>query len=443
MTRAVESARAAAGRGFLEAVYRDALAAVDSGAAVRRALQSDANGVWMGATVDSRRVAVLAVGKAAGPMASEAAAWLGDRLASGLAITRDGLAAPLPRFEHLRADHPIPGERSAEAARRTLAWVSSRSAEDLLLVLLSGGASSLLAGPPRGLRTSDIAEMHRLLLASGAEIDEVNLVRRQLLPCAGGRLARVSTAKRIEVWAVSDVPGDRLEVIGSGPFYDENDHPSEAIAVLEARGLWSRMPAGIVRYLEDAAENPGAAFRRSGSRQVRHRVVASNRDALAAAVESCRRRAVVPVVVSAVMRGAARSVGRRLGHLGAAVLSHSHPSCLIAGGETTVILKGSGRGGRSQELALAAALALEGRPEVALLAAGTDGSDGPTDAAGAFVDGGTVARGSARGVDARASLANNDAYAFFNTEGGLLRTGSTGTNVMDLVLVSAGRTPNS
>ena len=431
-------------RSFLEEVYRDALAAVDSAVATRRALAEYGEDLFPTGPGDSADVAVLAIGKAAGPMACEAAAWLEGRLVSGLAITRDEMNSPPSSVEHLRGDHPIPGERSAVAARRTREWLAARGAGETVLVLLSGGASALLAGSPPGLPMSDITEMNRVLLASGAGIDQVNRVRRQVLPCAGGRLARATSAKRIEVLAISDVPGDRLEVIGSGPFVEIQEPPSRTIASLKSSGVWSEMPGSVARWLEAQSRGGGERPRgaHSSEPQVRHRVIASNRDALAAAVTSCRRNAVKPIVVSTDLRGEARVVGHRLGRLGAALSEAARPICLIAGGETTVTLRGGGRGGRSQELALAAALALEGAAEVALLAAGTDGSDGPTDAAGAVVDGWTIERGLQRGVRAQSCLGDNDAYSFFDAEGGLVRTGPTGTNVMDLVFVYADRTRN-
>lgn len=445
MTQDTEVSAAPVARAFLESVYFDVLSAVDSAAAVRRALVETGEETLGGVRDKPTPVAVLSVGKAAGPMARAAADWLGDRMISGLAITRDGMEVPPPRVEALRADHPIPGERSADAARRTLKWLSTRGGAEKLLVLLSGGASSLLAGPPAGLGVAEIAEMNRVLLASGAPIDEINRVRRQILPCAGGRLAGAAAAEKIEILVVSDVPGDRLEVIGSGPFVEIEEGPAEAIELLRARGAWSRIPTKVARWLEaaeaQALGGPGAPKR--SSKRIHHRIIASNRDAVLAASASCRRKAVVPRIVSSDLRGEARSVGRRLGALGASLADSSGPICLIAGGETTVTLRGEGQGGRSQELALAAALALKGETEVFLLAAGTDGSDGPTDAAGAHADGGTIARGIDRGVHAQVSLAQNDSYGFFDAEGGLLRTGPTGTNVMDLVFVYVGRTRRS
>jgi glycerate 2-kinase len=338
------------------------------------------------------------------------------------------------------ASHPIPDARSAVAAEEALRLVASAAARDVLLVLLSGGASSLLSAPTGGLQIEDLARTSRALLAAGAPIDEVNAVRKHVSLVGGGRLAQRARCDRIEVLAVSDVPGDRLDVIASGPCCADASRYADALAVVDRRGLRERLPEAVVRHLEAGARGEVEETAKPGDpalARVRHTILANNRTALRGAAEAARRLGLRPVSVTEVLAGEARRVGRRLAALARGARERG-PLCLVAGGETTVTLRGTGRGGRSQELALAAALELAGAEGAALLAAGTDGSDGPTDAAGAFADAGTVARGARRGIDARASLERNDAYDFFDAEGGLLRTGPTGTNVMDLVLAYAG-----
>jgi hydroxypyruvate reductase len=333
----------------------------------------------------------------------------------------------------------VPDERCARAARELLAMARAARPEDVLVVLLSGGASALLACPQPGLETCDLAATTAALLGSGAAIGELNTVRKHLVEVAGGRLARASGARRIEALVVSDVLGDPLEVIASGPCTPDPTTYADALAVLDGRGLRRAVPARVIAHLEagrrgerEESPKPGdPAFAR-----VRVTVVARLADALDAAVAAARAEGWRPVRLGEVLAGEARVAGRRLAALARALRADS-PVCLVAGGETVVTVRGGGRGGRSQELALSAALAWRGLPGVALLAGGTDGSDGPNDAAGAFADGGTVARGAARGVDAAAALADNDSYGFFSREGGLLRTGPTGTNVMDLALVCA------
>jgi hydroxypyruvate reductase len=362
-------------------------------------------------------------------------------------VTKDGHGLPAGRARGApsrcalrEAGHPVPDARSEAAARALLALAASTEPDELLVVLLSGGASALLACPLPGLALEDLAATTRALLASGAEIGEVNAVRKHLVELAGGRLARAAGAGRVEVLVVSDVIGDRLDVIGSGPCEPDPTTFADALAVLARRGLRHVVPPRVLAHLEAGAQGarpespkPGdAAFAR-----VRTTLVASLDAALAAARDAARARGLRSWVLTAALRGEAAEAGRRLAALGCSVRTRD-PVCLLAGGETTVTLPlegtgARGRGGRNQELALAAALALAGREGVSLLAAGTDGSDGPTDAAGALADGGTVARGAARGADAAAALAAHDAYGFFAAEGGCLRTGPTRTNVMDLV----------
>jgi glycerate-2-kinase len=390
---------------------------------------------------------VAAAGKAAAAMAAGLEAAAGARIARGWLVTRDGHAdaaraagaLPSARWTVREAGHPVPDARSEAAARELLALAAATAPDDVLVVLLSGGASALLACPLPGLALADLAAVTRALLASGAAIDEVNAVRKHLVEVAGGRLARTARAGRIEVLAISDVPGDRLDVIGSGPCVPDPTTFADVLAVLQRRGLLSALPPAVRAHVEAGARGarpespkPGDA----GFERVRTTLLAGNTTALSAAAAEARRRGLAVVALPGALHGEAREAGRRIAAL-ATSLRPRAPTILLAGGETTVTLAatgGNGRGGRSQELALAAALALAGH-DVTLLAAGTDGSDGPTDAAGACVDGATAARGSAAGHDASAALARHDSHSFFSAEGGLLRTGPTGTNVMDLVLV--------
>jgi len=431
--------RPAGPRARLEGVLWAALRAVDAAAAVRAALAPVDGELAIAGRPLARgqRLWVLAVGKAAAPMAAALETVAGPRIAGGLAVTKDGHGAPLRGIELCEAGHPVPDARAERAARRALALVEAAAPEDALVVLLSGGASSLIACPAPGLSLDDVAAVTAALLASGAPIDELNAVRKHLSAVAGGRLGQRARCDRIDVLAISDVPGDRLDVIGSGPFAPDSSTASEARAVLEGRGLWGALPRNVVVHFEAlasgaVADTPGPGD--PGLARVRTTLLARNADAVAAAASEASRRGMRAIVVSRALAGEARRVGRVLAALAAATADIDAPICLIAGGETTVTLQGKGSGGRNQELALAAALQLAGRERISLLAAGTDGSDGPTDAAGAFADGATQARGRARGLDAVAALANNDSNRFFAGEGGLVVTGPTGTNVMDLVL---------
>ncbi|HEY8155388.1 MAG TPA: DUF4147 domain-containing protein [Myxococcota bacterium] len=429
----------ASARARLETCFRAALLAVDAGAAVRRVLARDGTRLLLAgeALPDARRLVVLAVGKAAAAMAAAVEAVAGDRIAAGLAVTKDGHGAPLARIRLRETAHPVPDARCERAAREALALVESARPDDLLLVLLSGGASSLLACPAPGLTLEDLAETTRALLSAGADIEELNAVRKHLSALAGGRLAQRAACARIELLVVSDVPGDRLDVIGSGPLSADPTRYADALAAVERRGARERLPARVLAHLCAGAEGRLPETPKPGDpalARVRARVLAGNAMARGAALEAARSAGARGIDLGGVLEGEARVAGTRLAGLARAAASRA-TLCLIAGGETTVSVRGSGEGGRSQELALAAAIALDGDPRSTLLAAGTDGSDGPTAAAGAFADGGTLARSRALGLDARGALARNDSGAFFAAEGGLFVTGPTRTNVMDLALL--------
>jgi glycerate-2-kinase len=426
-------------RAELEAIFREALAAVDGAAAVRRSVETRGERLWIAGRPlpPESGVVLLAVGKAAGVMAAAFEERAGATLRAGLVVTKDGHGVPLSKSVLREAAHPVPDARCERAAREALALVAGMAPEDVLCVLLSGGASSLLACPAGSLSLEELAATTQLLLEAGADIEETNAVRKHVSELGGGRLARRCTAQRIELLALSDVPGDRVDVIGSGPVSADPSRHADALDVLERRALRSRLPARVLDHLESGARGELEETAKPGDpalERVRTQLVGTNRMAVEAAREAALRRGLRVRVASEPLAGEAREAGRALVGL-AARAGDCEPWLLVAGGETTVTVRGGGRGGRNQELALAAALDLEGGPPVAVLAAGTDGSDGPTDAAGAFADEGTVERGRRRGADARAALDENDSYGFFRREGGLFVTGPTGTNVMDLALL--------
>jgi glycerate-2-kinase len=420
-----------------------ALDAVDARAAVVRALSSPDGGPPVVESASARPV--LAIGKAAGVMLDALGDVPGVRVGSALVVTKAGPSGgPRPGVEWLEGAHPLPDARSEAAGRRVLEWVAALDPEESLLVLLSGGASALTTCPAAGLQQSDLHATNAALMDAGADIESLNVVRKHLSAIAGGRLARAAGCGRIEVLAVSDVPGDRLDVIGSGLFSGDPSSYADALGVVERCALRARLPAAVIAHLE-----AGRAGRHSETpdpgdgllARVHSRVVACNGDAREAAAQAARALGVRPVMLGEVLAGEARIVGARLAALARALVCPA-PTVLIAGGETVVRVTGPGRGGRNQELALAAALELaraadprRDAPGPALLAAGSDGQDGPTDLAGAIVDVRTVGRAADRGLDALALLDANDAYAFFAEAGGGLRTPVGRTNVMDLAML--------
>jgi glycerate 2-kinase len=430
-------------REHARAILAAAIAAADARAAVVRALSVDGERLTVAGTeeVDLAsvdRVLLIGAGKAAAAMAAGALQVLGERVAEGTLTTKDGHGADLPRVEVWEAAHPVPDTRGMAGAADALRLARQAGPRDLVLCLLSGGASALWPAPVPGVSLTQLREMTDVLLRSGATIHEMNTVRKHLSRIGGGWLARAAAPARVVTLAVSDVVGGALDVIASGPTVPDPTTYADALDVLRERGI--HPPAAILAHLqagddgerEETPKPSDAAFERATAH-----VVAGSREALAGAARQAERLGYRARIVAEDLEGEASSVGEQVAQLAIGSLAEAPdaPLALLLGGETTVTVQGTGRGGRNQELALAAAVELEGVRGVLVAAMGTDGTDGPTDAAGAFADGGTVARGQASGLDARDALRRNDAYPFLRAAGDLIVTGPTGTNVNDVVLV--------
>jgi glycerate 2-kinase len=417
------------------AIFDAALAAGDVAPLVRHAL-ADVRPTKAG------RVRVVGAGKASGAMAAAAEAALGDAITDGLVVVKDGYRAATRRIRIVEAGHPVPDARGEAAARKIRAVAEAAGADDLLLVLVSGGGSALTPAPVPPITLGDKQVMTRLLLAAGANINQLNAVRKHCSLLKGGQLARAAAPARVRALLLSDVIGDPLDVIASGPTAPDVSTFGEALAVLRHFDLLDRAPASIVERLErggrgDVPETPkpeDPIFRR-----VSNTVIGNNALVVDAAAARARALGYAPHVLTRSLDGEAREVAGRLVALARDIQGGrgpvTPPACVIAGGETTVTVRGHGRGGRCQELGLAAAIALDGLGGIAALAAGTDGTDGPTDAAGALVDGGSVGRARARGIDAAARLEDNDSNPALAAAGDLVVTGPTNTNLLDLYLV--------
>jgi len=432
--------------------FRAAVDAVDPARLVASALRVegdavvlDAPGVRAAIPLSSLgKIHIVGAGKAGRAMGEAALAALGNRVTDGVVAVPRGAEGPSGPVRFATAGHPVPDIYSLAAAREILSVMERAAKGDLVVALVSGGGSAMLSAPAAGITMEEKAETFRLLLRAGADIASFNAVRKHLSEVKGGLLARA--AQPATVWALllSDVPGDDPSVIASGPFSPDPTTYADAIGVLERYGIYYAVPSAVRRHLADGAagtlpETPKAddpAFLGMTSA-----LVGTNRTAMdAAALRMARERDAGPTVIVLLpgfLRGEARECARsfcaRL-RKAAEALSPGTAVAMIAGGETTVDVHGRGKGGRNQEFALAAAVELAGEGAMAVLAAGTDGIDGPTDAAGAYADGTTVARASALGLDPGAHLGNNDADPFFEALGDRVVTGATGTNVADLAI---------
>jgi hydroxypyruvate reductase len=412
-------------RDAARAIWEAALAAGDVAPLVRAHLRLDPR---------HARVLLLGAGKASGAMAAAAEDVLGDRVAGGFVVVKDGYGARLRRVEIAEAGHPVPDARGLAASARLLELARGAGEGELIVFLVSGGGSALTPAPAPPITLAEKQELTRLLLASGATIGELNAVRKHLSLFKGGQLARAAWPARVLTLALSDVIGDPLDVIASGPTAPDPTTFGDALEVLARRGLSGRVPASIARRLEAgrAGEIPETA--KPGDplfARVDNVVIGNNALVTDAAVATARRLGFRADLATRELQGEARDVAREFV---ARARRLTPPACLIAGGETTVTVRGQGKGGRCQEFALAAALELSPTERMTVLAAGTDGTDGPTDATGAIVDAGTVARGAAAGADARRALADNDAYGFLRASADLIVSGPTRTNLLDLYL---------
>lgn len=423
-----------------------ALDAVDPYVCVRQHLQRIGNHVRCGGRIfnlqDVRNVYVLGFGKAAGPMAQAVEAILGDRITAGFAIVKEGYGVPTEHVTIWEAAHPVPDKRSVEGARRLVELARQAGADDLVIVLISGGGSALFTLPAAGLTLADLQATTDLLLKCGATINEINAVRKHCSAVKGGWLAHTLAPATTVGLILSDVIGNPLDVIASGPLSPDPTTFRDAWAVLEKYNLVDQVPPAVRQRLEaglrgDVPETPkpgDPAFQR-----VHLVIVGDNARAAEAAARAALARGYNAEVLSTFVEGEAREVARVVAALGKEVSRHHRPvpppACLVLGGETTVTVRGGGKGGRNQELALAAAIALAGWPHITVAALGTDGTDGPTDAAGGMVDGSTRARARALGLDPLLHLRNNDAYPFLAAVHDLIVTGPTRTNVNDLIVV--------
>jgi glycerate 2-kinase len=388
-------------------------------------------------------VHIVSVGKAAAAMARAACEMLGPRVAAGVVIIpTDTEMATLGNLRIFHGGHPVPTDGSERAARAVAELAGPLVESDLLLCLISGGGSALMTLPPPGVPLADVSDTTHLLLRAGATIDEINCVRKHLDQLKGGRLAEMASPAKTLTLILSDVLGDPPDVIASGPLSPDSTTFSDALSALECHRIRVQVPASVSEYLERGArgavpESPGPDTAFFDNADIR--IVGNNRMAALAALREAEQLGYRTSLLTTTLSGEAREVGRDLAERALEIRrglgALAPPACLVAAGETTVDVRGSGRGGRNQELVLGAALALDGGEPLLVASMGTDGIDGASHAAGAFSDQTTIARAEVLGLDAEATLTANDTTPFFAALDDLIVTGPTGTNVMDIQIV--------
>ena len=391
-----------------------------------------------------RRIFVIGGGKASGFMAEEVEKILGKWITKGLVIVPDYLSRPKGhRITYLPATHPIPSHKGMESVLAMLKLVKGVSRTDLVLVLLSGGGSALMPLPVRGITLRDEADVTSLLLTSGADIDEINTVRKHLSQIKGGRLAERLYPATVLSLIISDVVGDNIDAIASGPTAPDPTTYHDANLVLRKHDLWSRIPTkvrqlitdGVAGSIPDTPKKENSAFN-----HVHNLIVGNNRQSCSAAAAAMKKAGYRTQILSTQIVGEAREAGQIFGSIARDIeensLPFAPPAALVAGGETTVRVQGKGIGGRNQELVLAAAKKISGSEGVVMGSFATDGTEGQTDAAGALADGRTVVRGLKLGMNADEHLRNNDSYHYFSRLKDLIVTGPTGTNVNDVMILA-------
>jgi glycerate 2-kinase len=423
-------------RAVLRGLFDDAVAAADPA----RCLSAWLPGPPLGRTV------IVGAGKAAAAMACAVEDhWRGDpEKLSGIVVTRYGHGVPTRHIEVVEASHPAPDAAGQQAAVRILDAVKGLTADDLVLVLLSGGGSALLVAPMAGITLEQKRAVTKALLACGAGIGEINCVRKHISAIKGGRLALAAAPARVVTLAISDVPGDDLSTIASGPTVPDPSTCADALEIVDRYAI--EIPS-VARQLllGGAGETPKVGD--TGFSRCEAHVIATAQGSLAAAAGAARAQGITPLVLGDAIEGEAREVARVLGGIALSCADHgvplAGPCVLLSGGETTVTVRGKGRGGRNAEFLLGLALALGGHPRIHAIAADTDGIDGSEDNAGALLLPDTVARAVVAGIDLRARLTENDAYSVFAALGDLVVTGPTRTNVNDFraILIEAPDSP--
>ncbi|MBM4338562.1 MAG: glycerate kinase [Deltaproteobacteria bacterium] len=435
-------------RKMAKGIFEKAVSAVNPSEALKRSVQIQNNLLTIQVFDNPaesfdltafQRVFLVGTGKASASMAQAIEEIFVDRLTSGVITTKTGHGLPLKKTEVIEAGHPLPDQKGIEGAKKIQSLLKESGEKDLVLFLISGGGSALLPLPVDGISLEEKQKTTQLLLDCGADIIEMNTIRKHISQTKGGWLARWAYPSTVITFILSDVVGDPLDSIASGPTVPDTSTFEEAWEILEKYDLIQKVPSSVRNHLLSGKEKKSEETPKPGDvvfNKIHNILIGSNILALRAAEKEASSLGFNTIILSSSIVGETREVARFHGALAKEVISTGHPiprpACIISGGETTVTIKGQGKGGRNQEFVLAGAFEIENLEKIVLLSGGTDGTDGPTDAAGAIADHTTIKRAQRLGLDAKAHLNNNDAYPFFQKLGDLLMTGPTQTNVMDV-----------
>ncbi len=389
-----------------------------------------------------RRIFVFGAGKAASPMAAALEDLLGDRIDKGLVITKYGHGQPLRSISVIEAGHPVPDKAGLAGAERRISLLGETAEDDLVIFLLSGGGSALLPLPRRGISLAEKQETTQALLECGATIHEINALRKHISGIKGGNLAGAAFPSTIITFILSDVIGDDLDVIASGPTVPDRSTFADCVHIMKKYDLSDKIPASVVAYLEEGKSGAHPETPKPGDlvfRKTETLIIGSSSRSMKAARDAAVEKGYHTLFLSSFIEGETRDVAKVHTAIVKEIIHSGNPlpkpACIVSGGETTVTIRGKGRGGRNIEFVLAAAMEIEGIEGVVILSGGTDGTDGPTDAAGAIADGETLQKARERGLSAAECLKDNDSYRFFKGIDDLLITGPTMTNVMDIRLM--------
>lgn len=427
-------------RNHAKKIYEAAVAAVQPSVLLQQQLAVTATGIRIGTqqlNIATQSVVVIGAGKAAAAMAQTTETMLGSYIKAGIISTKYNHALPLKTIQCIEAAHPVPDEKSLEAVQQTIQLLQQTKPGDTVLCLISGGASSLWADVPKSCTLTEVQETFQQLLNSGVSIDEMNCIRRHLSSIKGGQLLRYAPNSNWFTLIISDVPGDNLETIASGPTTADPSTFADAWAIVEKYQLQERLPATVINHLKNGLNGTVAETIKPNDpilQQVQNQVIGSNNIALSAAAEKAKELGYSVLLQQELLTGDAAETAAAIVQQ-AKQYNGKRPACLLYGGETTVTVTGKGKGGRNQHLALCALQYITASDKITLLAAGTDGTDGPTDAAGAFADAALAAAIEQNKNMLDDAIEHNNAYPFFDKQNGLLKTGATQTNVMDILIV--------